>query len=145
MTGKYSGEMTKPTEADSGDTPAPFYEVLHKSLKKRKTTIESICPSRDPVSRRVLEDYGAIFMAKKVTPPPVCVFRSAEEVTEFQERVGYTAGMFGLDEVELQPEAMKQLLKARAEAQKENFDITPRDGAEAARRSFEDKIGRAHV
>ena len=137
--------MTKPTEADSGDTPAPFYEVLHKSLKKRKTTIESICPSRDPVSRRVLEDYGAIFMAKKVTPPPVCVFRSDEEVTEFQERVGYTAEMFGLDEVELQPEAMKQLLKARAEAQKENFDITPRDGAEAARRSFEDSLHLWHT
>ena len=137
--------MTKPTEVNNGDPPASFYEVLRKSLKKRKTTIESICPSADPVSRRVLEDYGAIFIAKKVVPPPVCVFTSDEEVTRFQERAGYAAEMFGFDEVELQPEAMKQLLKARAEAQKEDLDITPRDGAEAARRSFEDSLQLWHT
>ena len=132
--------MTKPTEANNGDPGATFYEVLRKSLKKRKTTIENICPSSDPVSRRVLEDYGAIFVAKKVMPPPVCVFTSEAEVAAFQERAGYQAEMFGFDEIELQPEAMKQLLKARAEAQKENLDITPRDGAEAARRSYEDSF-----
>ena len=144
VTRKVSGEMTKITESD-GDAPAPFYEVLRKSLKKRKASIEGICPSSDPVSRRVLEDYGAIFIAKKVLPPPVCVFRSDEEVTEFQERAGYTAEKFGYDEVELQPEAMKQLLKAREDAQKENLDITPRDGAEAARRSFEDSLHLWHT
>jgi hypothetical protein len=31
-------------------------------------------------------------------------------------------------------------LKAREEAQKEGFDITPRDGSEAARRSYEDSL-----
>ena len=137
--------MTKLTAANNGDSPAPFYEVLSKSLKKRKLTIENICPSGDPVSRRVLEDYGAIFVAQKVMPPPVCVFQSDEEVAEFQERAGHSAEMFGLDEVELQPEAMKQLLKARADAQKENLDITPRDGAEAARRSYEDSYNLWHT
>jgi hypothetical protein len=145
MTGKYSGEMTRLTEANNGDSPAPFYDVLRKSLKKRKTTIEGICPSGDPVSRRVLEDYGAIFIAKKVMPPPVCVFRSDEEVEDFQEHAGYAREMFGLDAVELQPEAMKELLKARGEAQKENLDITPRDGSEAARRSFEDSLNLWHT
>ena len=53
-TRNFSGEMTKPTEANNGDSGATFYEVLRKSLKKRKTTIENICPSSDPVSRRVL-------------------------------------------------------------------------------------------
>ncbi|MEP6569505.1 MAG: hypothetical protein ABJC10_06995 [Acidobacteriota bacterium] len=137
--------MTKLTAANNGDSPASFYEVLTKALKKRKTTIEGICPSTDPVSRRVLEDYGAIFLAKKVTPPPVCVFTGDDEVDEFQERVGYAREMFGLDAVELQPEAMKELLKARAAAQKENLDITPRDGAEAARRSFEDSLNLWHT
>jgi hypothetical protein len=139
------GEMNKVTEVNNGDSPVSFYEVLQKALKKRKTSIERICPSADPVSRRVLEDYGAIFVANKVVPPPVCVFTSDEEVTQFQERAGYTAEMFGFDEVELQPEAMKQLLKARDEAQKENLDITPRDGAEAARRSFEDSLHLWHT
>jgi hypothetical protein len=143
--GKFPGEMIKPTEANNGDSPTLFYEVLRKSLKKRKTSIENICPSADPVSRRVLEDYGAIFVAKDVMPPPVCVFTSEEEVTRFQERAGYTSEMFGFDEVVLQPEAMKQLLKARADAQKEDLDITPRDGAEAGRRSFEDSLHLWHT
>ena len=138
--------MTKPPLAADGDSPALFYEVLRKSLKKRKTSIESICPSSDAVSRRVLEDYGAIFLAdKKVLPPPVCVFTSDEQVVEFQERAGYTTEFIAYDEVELQPEAMKQLLKARAEAQQENLDITPRDGAEAGRRSFEDSLQLWHT
>jgi len=144
-TGKPPGEMTKPTSVNNGDSPALFYEVLRKSLRKRKTTIEGICPAADPVSRRVLEDYGAIFLAKNVMPPPVCVFTSDEEVSRFQERAGYASEMFGFDEVELQPEAMKQLLKAREEAQKEALDITPRDGAEAGRRSFEDSLQLWHT
>jgi hypothetical protein len=133
--------MIRSTSENNGDAPAPFYEVLRKSLKKRKTSVEQICPSSDAVARRVLEDYGAIFLAhKKVLPPPVCVFTSDEQVVEFQDRAGYATERIGYDEVELQPEAMKQLLKAREEAQKENLDITPRDGAEAARRSFEDSL-----
>ena len=131
--------MTKLADND-GEAPAQFYEVLRKTLKKRKTTVDSICPSSDPVARRVLEDYGAIFVARKVLPPPVCVFTSNEEVEQFQEDAGWSSEMWGFDEVELQPEAMKQLLKAREEAQKEELDITPRDGAEAARRSFDDSM-----
>jgi hypothetical protein len=48
--------------------------------------------------------------------------------------------VFGYDQVELQPAAMKELLKAREDAQKEDLDITPRDGAEAARRSYDDSL-----
>jgi len=141
MIGKYSAAMTGPTETHDGEPAASFYEVLRKALKKRKTKLESICPPSDSVARRVLEDYGAMFLAnKKVTPPPVCVFTSDEQVMEFQERAGYSSEMIGFDQVELQPEAMKKLLKAREEAQKENLDITPRDGAEAARRSYEDSL-----
>ena len=141
ITALNSEAMTKLTEDNDREAPAPFYEVLRKALKKRKTKIESICPPSDTVARRVLEDYGAMFLAdKKVMPPPVCIFTSDEEVAEFQERAGYTSEMFGFDQVELQPEAMKELLKAREEAQKENLDITPRDGAEAARRSYEDSL-----
>ncbi|HEV7797700.1 MAG TPA: hypothetical protein VGO73_06075 [Pyrinomonadaceae bacterium] len=133
--------MTKLTEDNNGQPPADFYEVVRKSFKKRKISLESVCPSGDAVARRVLEDYGAIFVAdKKVTPPPVCVFTSDEQVAQFQEQAGYATEMFGFDEVDLQPEAMKQLLKAREEAQKENLDITPRDGAEAGRRSYEDSL-----
>ena len=49
--------------------------------------MDNLCPPSDPVARRILEEYGAIFLAdKKVTPPPVCVFTNEEQVTRFQDR-----------------------------------------------------------
>ena len=128
-------ELSESTES------VPFYEALRKALKKRKTSLDTICPPADPVSRRILEEYGALYVAdKKVKPPPVCVFSNEEQVTRFQEDAGYEAERIGLDEVELQPEAIKYLRKAREEAQKEGLDITPRDGAEAGRRNYEESL-----
>jgi hypothetical protein len=121
--------------------PVPFYEALTKALKKRKTNIDLVCPPADPVARRILEEYGAVFVAsKKVKPPPVCVFTNEEQVTKWQDEAGFEAEFMAYDEVELQPEALKYLLKAREEARKEGLDITPRDGAEAARRNYEDSV-----
>jgi hypothetical protein len=121
--------------------PVPFYEALAKALKKRKIKLDSICPPSDPVARRILEEYGAIFVAdKKVTLPPVCIFTSEEQVTKFQDDAGFEAEKIGFDEVELQPEALKKLNKAREEAKKEGLDITSRDGAEGARRNYEDSV-----
>jgi hypothetical protein len=121
--------------------PAPFYEALAKALKKRKIKLDSVCPPSDPVSRRILEEYGAIFVAnKKVTPPPVCVFTTEEQVTRFQDQAGFEIEFIAYDEVALQPEAMKSLTNARKDAQKEGLDITPRDGAEAGRRNYEDSV-----
>ena len=135
--------MTLNSTRDSKDLkePTPFYQALAKALKKRKKNIESLCPPSDPVSRRILEEYGAIFLAdKKVTLPPVCIFTTEEQVTKFQEDAGFEAEFIAYDEVELQPEALKSLNKARKEAQKEGLDITPRDGAEAGRRNYEDSV-----
>lgn len=133
--------VSSKTEERMNQEPVSFYDVLRKTLKKRKTKIETICPGSDSVAQRVLADYGAIFVAsKKVLPPPVCVFTSEEQVTKFQDKAGFVAQAFGEDEIELQPEAMKQLLKAREEAIKEGLDITPRGGAEAARRNYEDSM-----
>jgi len=135
--------MTSNSTLESKDLnePTPFYEALAKALKKRKIKLETICPPSDPVSRRILEEYGAIFVAdKKVTPPPVCIFTTEEQVTRFQDNAGSEVEKIGFDEVELQPAAMKHLNKAREEAQKEGLDITPRDGAEAGRRNYDDSV-----
>src|SRR3569832_1891079 len=130
-----------PRAAPAPPAPAPFYEALAKALKKRKIKLDSVCPPSDPVSRRILEEYGAIFVAtRKVTPPPVCVFTTEEQVTKFQDQAGFETEFIAYDEVALQPEAMKSLNKARKDAQKEGLDITPRDGAEAGRRSYEDSV-----
>lgn len=140
ITGKNSDTMTKSTE-DNDSEPASFYEVLRKALKKRKTGIENICPPLDSVSRRVLADYGAMFIAtRKVTTPPVCIFTSEAQVAKFQDEIDYVTETIDGADVELQREAMKSLIKAREEAQKEDLDITPRDGAEAARRTYEDSL-----
>lgn len=121
--------------------PAPFYDVLRKTLQKRKISLESMCPTGDAVARRVLEDYGAIFVAsKKIVPPPVCVFTSEEQVAKFQRDAGFAGETINNELIELQPGAMKALLKARQEANKETLDITPRDGSEAARRNYDDSV-----
>jgi len=135
--------MTSNSTHDGNDLkePTPFYEALAKALKKRKIKIETVCPPSDPVSSRILEEYGAIFIAtKKVLPPPVCVFTTEEQVTKFQEAAGFESEFMGYDAVELQPEALKSLKEARKDAQKEGLDITPRDGAEAGRRNYEDSV-----
>ena len=128
-------------ELKESTEPVPFYEALRKALKKRKINLDLVCPPADPVARRILEEYGAVFVAtKKVKPPPVCVFTTEEQVTKFQDDAGVKAEYIAYDTIELQPEALKHLLKAREEAQKEGLDITPRDGAEAARRNYEDSV-----
>jgi hypothetical protein len=139
--GKNLELMTYRTTGDDTTPPASFYEVLPKALKKRKTVIENICPPSDLVARRILEEYGAIFVAdKKVKIPPVCIFTSETQVEKFQDEADYITETIAGADVELQPEAMKALLKAREEAQKEGLDITPRDGAEAARRGYHDSL-----
>lgn len=133
--------MTPSTIRDDNNSKSvPFYDALNKALKKRKLKLETICPVSDPVARRILEEYGAVYLAKKVMPPPVCVFTNEDQVTKFQDVAGYDVERIGFDDIELQPEAMKQLIKARKDAQKEGLDITPRDGAEAARRNYEDSV-----
>lgn len=128
-------------ELKESTEPVPFYDALKKALKKRKANLDLICPPADPVARRILEEYGAVYLAtRKVQPPPVCLFTDEEQVTKFQDEAGVKAEYIAYDTVELQPEAMKRLLKAREAAQKEGLDITPRDGAEAARRNYEDSV-----
>lgn len=130
-----------PEESMNTPAPAPFYDVLNRSLQRRNTTLESVCPTADPVASRVLKDYGAMFVASaKVTPPPVCVFTSEAQVAKFQETAGFTSETIRGDQIELQPEAMKALLKARAEARQQGLEITPRDGSEAARRNYDDSV-----
>jgi hypothetical protein len=128
-------------EKTENSAPIPFYTALKKALKARDTKLETVCDTNDPVARRVLEDYGAVFLvAPDVTPPPVCVFASEDEVEQFQEDADFTTAIIGGDRVELQPAAMSALMAAREEARAAKLDITPRGGEEAARRSYTDTL-----
>ena len=120
---------------------SPFYLTLKRALEVRGSCIEDICPADDPVALRVLHDYGAMFVGSEdILPPPLCVFSNEEEVSLFQKAAGRAAATIGDAVIELQPAAMSALLKARAAALVEGLDITPRDGAEAARRSYADTV-----
>jgi hypothetical protein len=115
--------------------------VLGEALAQRGVAFEEFCPADNAIARRLLHDYGAIFVASKdILPPPVCVFNSQEAVADFQKAAGSASAKFGGDTVQLQPAAMTALLKARATALAEGLNITPRDGAEAGRRDYADTV-----
>ncbi|HEV8140133.1 MAG TPA: hypothetical protein VGP81_10215 [Pyrinomonadaceae bacterium] len=120
---------------------SPFYRALSEALAERGQTIDAICPADDSAGRRVLHDYGAMFIGSNdILPPPVCVFTSEDEVTRFQKAAGWAGARIGDEIIELQPAAMTGLLKARAAARGEGLDISPRDGAEGARRNYADTV-----
>jgi hypothetical protein len=119
-----------------------FYEILNQTLAKRGVRLDSLCDPKDPLERRILEDYGAVFLAnsEKVLPPNACIFTNAEQVLQFQTRATAATAYMAGAKIELQPVALRALIAARDEALAENLDITPRDGAEAGRRSFADTV-----
>ena len=120
---------------------SPFYTALRRALDQRGKAIDDICPPDDQIARRVLHDYGAMFVAHDaIVPPPMCVFADEDAVTDFQKAAGRSKTTIVDALIELQPAAMTGLLRARAAARDEGLDITPRDGAEAARRSYADTV-----
>jgi hypothetical protein len=140
-----TGSMNQP-EANverNGASPGPvsFYVALEKALAPRGVNPQQVCDRDEAVSRRVMEDYGAMFVAvTRVMPPPVCIFSGQAEVVRFQQEAKFTTATIAGARIELQPEAMKALLEAREEARGRGLDITPRGGAEAARRSYDDTL-----
>lgn len=92
----------------------------------------------DDVGRRMLKEYGAMFVTR-ATPPKTVVFKNDGEVTGFQSSVQSSSGTIGGVTIELQAAAMKALKEAVAEAAQNNLTITPR-GAEAAKRSYQGTV-----
>jgi hypothetical protein len=119
--------------------PVSFYTALERALAARGASREQVCDPGDPVSRRILEDYGAMFVASsEVRPPSRCIFDDEAEVLAFQQEAKSAAATIAGVRVELQPAAMRALLEAREEARARGLDITPRGGSEAARRNYTD-------
>jgi hypothetical protein len=115
-----------------------FYDVLNAALTKRGTKIETVCDNNDSVSRRIMEEYGALFLAgDKVLIPPACMFTSEQEVQSFQKQASSKSANVGGITIELQTAAMDALLAAREEARQAGLKITPR-GGDAARRTYYD-------
>jgi hypothetical protein len=94
----------------------------------------------DDVGRKLLEEYGAVFVARGgAIPPSIVIFENERQVTEFQSSVGKSREHIGGFKIELQTAAMRALKKAVIEAEEKDLSITPR-GADAARRSYSDTV-----
>ena len=113
-----------------------FITVLETRLAESGLKLEKFCPPDNIFTRRILVEYGAIFVGKGKFGRS-CYLKDEKTVLETQNRLGFSSQTLGGVRIELQTEAMEALLKAVAEARKKGLSITPRGGASAARRSFE--------
>lgn len=123
-------EMTA-TDDLKNDLGNAFYANIPDDLVIRNSKVE----------RRLLTEYGAVFVGQGgVTPPPSIVFRDEREVIAFQEsldtRIEVLAGL----PMELQSAAMDDLKNAVAEAEAAGLTISPRD-SDSAKRSYGETVG----
>jgi hypothetical protein len=119
---------------------SPFYAALRRALARRGARPEELCDCDDPASRRLLSEYGAMFVAADgVRVPSVLTFRSEEEVEQFQREAEPRAAEIGGARIELQPAALDALLAACDDARAQGLGITPR-GSVAARRGYADTV-----
>ena len=126
--------------APRGAGESPFHAALARSLARRGLSLEQFCPAADVLTRRVLEEYGAMFVAEGVALPDACVLESEEAVERFQREAGWRAEVLDGAAIELQPPAMAALMNAREAAAHTGLLVTPRGGSEAGRRSFADSL-----
>jgi hypothetical protein len=93
----------------------------------------------DEVGKRMLREYGAMFVAKGVTPPKVVIFKNESEVSAFQAGLQKATENIGGITIELQASAMSALKKAIEEARSKNLSITP-NNADSARRTYQQTV-----
>ncbi len=94
----------------------------------------------DPVGKKLLKEYGAVFMAQSgAVVPKVVIFPDAASVTAFQASAPSTSDTVSGMAIELQTPAMNALKEAVAEAEQSGIKITPH-AEDAAKRSYEDTV-----
>ena len=96
--------------------------------------------ARDGVGRRLLAEYGSVFVARGgAVPPDQLIFRDQVEVERFQKSISIDAVKFGEINIELQSVASDALRKAVREAEQRGLSITPRS-VDSGRRSYSDTV-----
>ncbi|MEZ5428241.1 MAG: hypothetical protein R2747_18370 [Pyrinomonadaceae bacterium] len=91
----------------------------------------------DPVGKKMLGEYGAMFVAKGgAAPPPKVVFNNESEVSAWQSGISKSSENIGGATIELQTPAMNALKEAIDEAKQNGKSITPRGGSDAGRRDY---------
>jgi hypothetical protein len=128
---------------------SPFIDFVKQRILRepaprgaRRISFDSLCSiDRNPLARRVLFEYGSIFVSTTdVRLPGTCIFADDEEVENFQAKLKTKRALFGNTEIELQAAAIEQLENARAEGTRLGLRISPLDGAVAGRRNYDDTV-----
>lgn len=113
--------------------------IKKESTNAKSSTNKNLDLSSD-VSKKMYQEYGAMFFAKNgAIPPNKVVFANESEVSNWQSSIPKSVeGINGIP-VELQKPAMASLLQAIAEAEKKGVSITPR-GTDAAKRNYQGTV-----
>jgi hypothetical protein len=94
----------------------------------------------DAVGLRLLEEYGALFIARGgVVLPPVVMFPDHDAVARWQSSLSTEQAELAGVQVKLQSAAMRALIKAREDASHAHVSISPR-GPDAAQRGFDETL-----
>jgi hypothetical protein len=110
-----------------------FIESLAASLNARGIEIGDFGDLSNAVERRVIAEYGAVFLNanEDVKIPARCRFENEDEVADFHAGLEISRKIVGGKAIELQKAAMDSLLEIAAEVR----SVTPK-GNNPARRSF---------
>lgn len=107
----------------------------------RKSLPPGFTDPSDDAGRRLLKEYGSVFVARGgAVPPKTVVFKDEKEVAAFQSGVQISKEHIGDFDIELQAAAMAALKTAIAEAQAKGLQIEPR-AADSGRRNYEGTVG----
>jgi hypothetical protein len=90
------------------------------------------------VERRLLGEYGAIFLTT-ATPPPAIIFNGPEEVARFQSSLSVGSEKLGEHLIELQKPALASLIEASSRLKDQGLTLSAR-APDAARRSYDDTV-----
>jgi hypothetical protein len=137
------------TYASAAAQSSPFLDFIKQRILRepkpqgaQRVSFDSICSiERNPLARRVLYEYGSIFVSTTdVRIPGTCIFADSDEVHGFQAKLKTKRYVIGNAEIELQAAAMDQLQKARTEAIRVGLRISPLDGRIAGARNYDDTV-----
>lgn len=118
-----------------------FISSLNAALNNRGIDVKGFCDTSDATEKRILMEYGAVFLAdKSVSIPTRFMFGGEAEVAKFQASVKSTTKAIGGVTIELQEAAMNALVKAEAAAKQKNLTIKPRGGKTGAKRIYADTV-----
>lgn len=129
----------KPKNKSNSDSNQKSGDGLRAGTFGKNLTADFKLPSSS-VEKKLLSEYGAVFVARGVTAPVKIVFENESDVSRFHQTLQTSGENVGGFTIELQSPAMEALRKAINEAKEQGLSINPR-GADSARRSYNETVG----